>query len=308
MAIYQPYFYIIQDIRNGMYYAGAKWAQGCHPDQLLKEGGYPTSSETIKELIGQHGLDSFVIRKIKTFETGAEAHNYETRFLVKVDAKNHLRFYNGHNGDFLATFGTEKFESIMHERYGVKCYVETEKFKQEAKITKKERYGDENYNNKAKAKITKKERYGDENYNNRAKSKVTKKERYGDETYVNVDKRIETNNEKYGVSAPIQNPKCMDKLQRTNNEKYNVNFYVESDIFKEKRLATYKKKTSRKIVSEIKSLLLLHKISLYQGWYQGSDDKLKGILKELKRLILMKETGTAIDLESKNIGFRIKFR
>lgn len=84
MAIYQPYFYVIQDKRNGIYYAGAKWAKDANPATFMVEGGYETSSDTIKELIRHHGLSNFIIRKIRAFETGEAAHDYETRFLQKV--------------------------------------------------------------------------------------------------------------------------------------------------------------------------------------------------------------------------------
>jgi hypothetical protein len=67
MSIYQPYFYIIQDTRNGMYYAGARWAINCDPIELLKEEGYKTSSKIVKSIIEEFGLETFVIRKNKNF-------------------------------------------------------------------------------------------------------------------------------------------------------------------------------------------------------------------------------------------------
>jgi len=86
-----------------------------------------------------------------------------------------------------------------------------------SKITKKEKYGDENYNNNEKYKQTminkygvefpfqnqdifnkmlktKKEKYDDENYNNIIKSKTTKKEKYGNENYNNKVKNLKTFN------------------------------------------------------------------------------------------------------------------
>ena len=96
---YQPYFYIIQDVRNGMYYAGAKWAQDANPITFMIEGGYNTSSETIKELIRQHGLDNFIVRKVRTFSSAQKAYDYETKFLQRIDSRNNPRFYNKHNND-----------------------------------------------------------------------------------------------------------------------------------------------------------------------------------------------------------------
>lgn len=118
MFIYTPYFYIIQDTRNGMYYAGAKWGQDADPSKFMIEGGYTTSSDTIKELIEQHGIESFFIRRIKTFKTADEAYNYETRFLRKLDVRNHPKFYNGHNNEF-GYLSQEKYKRIMILKYGV---------------------------------------------------------------------------------------------------------------------------------------------------------------------------------------------
>lgn len=145
MAIYTPYFYIIQDTRNDMYYAGSKWAQGCHPDQLLKEGGYPTSSEKIKKIIDENGLNTFIIRKIRTFETGDEAYNYETRFLVKINAKNNPKFYNGHDNDYhIFAYHDKKYKEMMLEKYGVEYPMQSEEIKTKTKQTNLKRYGVEN--------------------------------------------------------------------------------------------------------------------------------------------------------------------
>jgi hypothetical protein len=142
-SIYTPYFYIIQDTRNGMYYAGAKWAQGCHPSDFMIEGGYITSSDTIKKLIEQHGLDVFVIRKIRTFKTADEAYNYETRFLKKIKARNNPKFYNGHEND--GAMNVNKMKIIMMGLYGVENPFQAEEIKSKIKQTNLEKYGDEVY-------------------------------------------------------------------------------------------------------------------------------------------------------------------
>ena len=96
MSIYTPYFYVIQDTRNGMYYAGAKWAQDADPTQFMVEGGYVTSSKIIKEIIEECGINVFRIVRLKEMETPL---SHETKFLQKVDAKNNPLFYNQHNGN-----------------------------------------------------------------------------------------------------------------------------------------------------------------------------------------------------------------
>lgn len=116
MNIYTPYFYIIQDTLNGMYYAGAKWAVDANPDNFMIEGGYTTSSNTIKSIIEKDGLDRFNIKKIKTFENKHETCCYETKFLQRVNARQNIFFYNGHNNDGI--FCTEKLKFITELIYG----------------------------------------------------------------------------------------------------------------------------------------------------------------------------------------------
>lgn len=58
MDIYTPYFYNIQDTRNGMYYAGIKYGKDANPKTFMTEGGYQTSSKTIKKLIISFRLTS----------------------------------------------------------------------------------------------------------------------------------------------------------------------------------------------------------------------------------------------------------
>jgi hypothetical protein len=100
MSIYIPYFYIIKEVSTGMYYAGSKYGSDANPESFMKENGYITTSNKIRKLISENGLSSFKILKLRTFKTAHEAQNYETRFLRKIDARNHPRFYNGHNNDW----------------------------------------------------------------------------------------------------------------------------------------------------------------------------------------------------------------
>ena len=107
MSIYQPYFYIIQEVSTGMYYAGAKWCKNANPDNFMIEGGYITSSKIVKRNISQNGLESFIICKIKTFSDSKSTYEYETKFLQKIDARNNPKFYNAHNNDGLALYNPE---------------------------------------------------------------------------------------------------------------------------------------------------------------------------------------------------------
>lgn len=64
-----PYFYIIQHKPSGKFYVGCKYSKRknkTHPDLLLKENGYKTSSKIVRALIEQDGLESFIICDIIT--------------------------------------------------------------------------------------------------------------------------------------------------------------------------------------------------------------------------------------------------
>lgn len=43
----------------------------------MVEGGYLTSSATVNLIIEERGLESFVVRKIKTFDEGPKALDYD---------------------------------------------------------------------------------------------------------------------------------------------------------------------------------------------------------------------------------------
>ena len=60
-SIYRrPYFYIIQHINSGKYYAGVRYGKNANPDQLLKSNGYQTSSYIVKQIILEEGEKIFV--------------------------------------------------------------------------------------------------------------------------------------------------------------------------------------------------------------------------------------------------------
>lgn len=105
MTTYSPYFYVIQHIRTGIYYAGYK-AKNPDSSNLMKPNGYQTSSKTvIWSIIKAEGLDAFAVRKIKHFSTAKEAYDYETRFLRKIKIPN-PKWYNKHsNFNWIGTFG-----------------------------------------------------------------------------------------------------------------------------------------------------------------------------------------------------------
>lgn len=94
-----PYFYIIQHIPTKRYYAGCKINSSANSIDLMTNNGYQTTSKIVKNLILIDGLESFIVLRIRHFQFPHQALNYETQFLVKVNAADNPRFLNRHNGD-----------------------------------------------------------------------------------------------------------------------------------------------------------------------------------------------------------------
>lgn len=115
------------------------------------------------------------------------------------------------------------------------------------KKIKKERYGNENYNNSEKNKLTCLERYGVENVfqseDTKQKIRESKKERYGDEHFVNLEKRTQTNLKKYGTISVAQSPKIKAKINNTNFERYGCLYPLENKKLRDKGFDNYFEKT-----------------------------------------------------------------
>jgi NUMOD3 motif-containing protein len=86
-----PYTYILEWTAQNKRYIGARWAKGCHPDDLWQE--YFTSSAYVKEFIALHGApDVILIDKI--FSSPEEAMAREMELLRKYDAAKSHDFLN----------------------------------------------------------------------------------------------------------------------------------------------------------------------------------------------------------------------
>jgi hypothetical protein len=290
-GIYIPYFYIIQEVSTSMYYAGVKWAQGCHPNQLLKEDGYHTSSETIKKIIDENGLDTFIIRKIRTFETADEAYNYETRFLQKVNARKHPKFYNGHNNDFSDKFLNIK--DIMVEKYGVENASQLEEVKQKKKKTTMSNHGVENpfqlKHVREKVKSNNIEKYGVEyllcSAEFKEKSTNTLVQRYGVENPFQLDHVRENRDkamlEKYGTTCSLEIPEIREKAESTMETRYGYKYSSQVPEIKERKRNLQKEKSQRSNVKIIREYCRKFGLKLGTGWYLKSDKYVEEKLNEL---------------------------
>lgn len=97
-----PFAYLLYHKKSSRFYCGYKESQKdklCNSQTFMTEGGYPTSSKYIKEIIDDEGFDAFEIVFICHFETGAKAHKFETEFLKYYDADINPAFINKHIGD-----------------------------------------------------------------------------------------------------------------------------------------------------------------------------------------------------------------
>lgn len=111
-----PYFYIIEHQPSKRKYAGARWGKNCHPNELLQDCGYYTSSPTVHSLIEEDGLNSFSIVELIEMD---DPYKYETEFLTKNDCANSLLWLNHHNNNGRPPpFGSLAFKNLMLTRYG----------------------------------------------------------------------------------------------------------------------------------------------------------------------------------------------
>ena len=138
----KPYFYIIKHIPSQKYYAGCKINFEADSSNLMKEGGYQTTSRVIKKLIQTDGLTSFCIVKLRHFETPREALLYETKFLLKVNAAKNPTFYNQSNGgkNFVNEGGYKLSEATKQKMRKPKSRETVEKQNQEKRTRSKETY------------------------------------------------------------------------------------------------------------------------------------------------------------------------
>lgn len=89
-----PYTYVIRFPELGVLYYGAQWGRGCHPDNLGVK--YFSSSSRVKNLLKHHRA---IFEPRKIFYSVDDCRSYETRFLVKVNARKNIKMLNTHNNE-----------------------------------------------------------------------------------------------------------------------------------------------------------------------------------------------------------------
>ncbi len=137
----------------------------------------------------------------------------------------------------------EASKTAIKEKFGVDNIFQLKDIKEKSKKTKKEKYGDENYNNSEKMLDTKINKYGEDCYKQFSKkAKQTTFEKFGVEHHLQLpeflDKQKETNLKRHGVENISQLQETKDKVKATTNEHYGVDNASQSKEIKEKKKQT----------------------------------------------------------------------
>lgn len=192
------------------------------------------------------------IERIKTCETCKKEFNAGNKKHKKNCSEECTKIYNQVNKESRMK---KVFEGI-EKKYGKKSFFDTEGFYDTVKKIKKEKYGDENFNNyekiksslkekydvehpskikdyKEKTENTKLKKYNDKNFNNRDKAKNTSLEKFGADHHLKTEQSLsklkETNKNKYGVEYTLQTEKCRKNLVQKNKSLFGSDFYFSSE-------------------------------------------------------------------------------
>lgn len=292
MSIYIPYFYIIQNKKTGIYYAGSKYGKNANPSNFMIEDGYTTSSNIINSIINEHGLNIFIVRRIKIFTNKVDAYNYETRFLKKVNSKQNALFYNMHNNDHIFTFHDSRYKKKMLEVYGVEDPNSSEIIRQRIEKSNMLKLGVPypmmSKVCKEKSKLACIKRYGVENamqseeIKNKQKQNNIKKYRVENVFQTqHVKDKIKTKlNERYGVDYPMQSEEIKDKQKQSIIKKYGVENSFQSDIAKTKIKLRMDYLLNRPELDILRKYQKKYRLKFGQGWVRKSDDYIQLLLNE----------------------------
>ena len=116
--------------------------------------------------------------------------NLNRPVIKRILSENNIELYSA---ELCAKLNLERSQAGLKAKYGedIKSIFQLEEFKEKSKQTCLEKYGTEyssqSENNKVKSAETKRKRYGNKNFNNRAKAKQTCLEKYGVESYAQTD-------------------------------------------------------------------------------------------------------------------------
>lgn len=184
-----------------MIYVGVSFSKHCDFTKFLTEFGYKTSSKLVRKLIEDDGIDSFVINKIKLFDSVDRLLEVETRYLS----------YH------YATLGRSQFEKTFLNRNFAKCFIKTEDANNEHSKFMKQ--NNPMFSEDAKQKISDhKKKYWSNDLNRKLAAERTSskfKEQQVRETHRSAVKKqwTEERKTKYSEHNPAKRQEVKDKVR-----------------------------------------------------------------------------------------------
>jgi len=161
----------------------------------------------------------------------------------------------------------ESTATALMQKYGVSNPMLIKSSREKIKCTKKDRYNNENFNNKPKELSTKLDKYGSSSYNNIEQIKRTNIARYNNEYYIasEIGRQtvVDNMNSMYGVSNPMHVHEFKLKMENTKLEKTGYKSEFSDPSFR----AKYNQKTSNIERSVALALNATHKFIYHNKEY-----------------------------------------
>lgn len=162
----------------------------------------------------------------------------------KKESLKKVKYFKKQNYKFLCTNCGRilNAKETFMKNLGVENPMQLKQSSEKIKKTKKEKYGDENFNNRDKSKKTCKEKLGVENVSQaesiKEKKKKTFEEHFGTDNVFKTEyfdqKRKETNLKKYGFEFAQQSAIVKERCEETNLKKYGFKSSAQNPKVKEK--------------------------------------------------------------------------
>lgn len=162
----------------------------------------------------------------------------------KKESLKKVKYFKKQNYKFLCTNCGRilNAKETFMKNLGVENPMQLKQSSEKIKKTKKEKYGDENFNNRDKSKKTCKEKLGVENPSQaesiKEKKKKTFEEHFGTDNVFKTEyfdqKRKETNLKKYGFEFAQQSAIVKERCEETNLKKYGFKSSAQNPKVKEK--------------------------------------------------------------------------
>lgn len=229
-----PYFYIIKHINTNRFYVGSAWGKKVNPDQLLKEGGYMTSSSYVHKIIKEDGLKSFVIDTIITEEELQIPFNnirtvleYETWFQNFHDCASSVKWINKRNNNFKNHNWPLYDVEVKKKHKEIMNAPETIEKKKKTSLLN---HGVDHYSKTEEFKISMSQYWTDRDSNPYELCDKNKHREIMNDPLL-WDQIRETQNLIYG-GHPMQNDAVKQKSIDTNISKYGVDNYTKTDDFR----------------------------------------------------------------------------